>query len=192
MANGLRVWASGPISPVPICADARTPGPSGASYPGGTEQGQFGWDIGLGFLNTGDLADKLAQVVSSNGRGIDRLAITVHGTPGHLDVDGKIGAGALSASARGGMTGQQVNDELNSKTFCMQTFDSYAPAWRRVGDSMNSGGVILFMSCNFGQMQIDGDILKRMSKDLFPGVSVVGFVNVALAPNRIVVNKATE
>jgi len=57
---------------------------------------------------------------------------------------------------------------------------------------MNSGGVILFMSCNFGQMQIDGDILKRMSKDLFPGVSVVGFVNVALAPNRIVVNKATE
>ena len=138
MANGLRVWASGPISPGPICADARTPGPSGASYPEGTEQGQFGWDIGLGFLNTGDLADKLAQAVSSYGRGIDRLAITVHGTAGHLDVDGKIGAGALSASARD-MTGQQVNDELNSKTFCMQTFDSYAPGWRRVGGQHELG-----------------------------------------------------
>jgi len=189
MGDGLRVWASGPFSPVVICDDARTPDPSRQGYPGGTAQGQFGWDVGLAFSNTGELGDKLAQVVRSKGKKIDRLAIVVHGTPRHVDVDGKIGTGSLSASIPGGMTGQQADDQQNSKTFCMQTFDSYAPAWRRVAGNMNAGGIVLFMSCNFGQMQIGGDILKKMSKELFPGVSVVGFINVGIAPGRITVNK---
>jgi hypothetical protein len=29
MADGLRVWASGPFSPVVICPDAKTPDPGG-------------------------------------------------------------------------------------------------------------------------------------------------------------------
>jgi hypothetical protein len=45
------------------------------------------------------------------------------------------------------------------------------------------------MSCNFGQMQVGGDILKKMSKDLFPGVSIVGFINVGIGPGKITVNK---
>jgi len=189
MANGLNVWASGPFSPIVICSDARTPDPSGQGYPAGNVQGQFGWDVGLSFGNTTELADKLAQAVAAaNGKKIDRLAITVHGAPGHVDMDGKIGTGGLS-SGSGSMTGQQVADELDAKTFCMKTFDSYAPAWKRAASSLNPGATVLFMSCNFGQQAIGGDMLKKISKDLLPGVAIVGFINIGIAPGRISVNK---
>jgi hypothetical protein len=82
MGDGLKVWASGPFSPVVICPDARTPDPSGQGYPGGSSQGQFGWDVGLSFSDTLDLAGKLAQAVSAKGKKIDRLAISIHGRPG--------------------------------------------------------------------------------------------------------------
>ena len=185
MADGLKVWASGPFSPLIVCPAAATPDPSGQGYPGGNTQGQFGWDVGLTFSNTADLAAKLSQVVMAKGKKIDRLALSVHGISGHVDMDGKTGTGALSGST-GGMTGQQANDDVNSKTFGMQTFDSYTPAWKRVAASMNSGGVVLFMSCNFGMGSIGGDILKKMSLDLFIGVRIVAFINIGISPGKIV------
>jgi hypothetical protein len=102
-------------------------------------------------------------------------------------MDGKVGTGALSSST-GSMTGQQAANELNAQTFGMQTFDSYALAFRRVAASVNSGGAVLFMSCNFGQMQIGGDILKKMSKDLFVDVKIVAFINIGISPGRITAN----
>jgi hypothetical protein len=77
MGDDLKVWASGPFSPVVVCEDARTPDPSREGYPGGTSQGQFGWDVGLGFGNTADLADKLTKLVSSSGKKVERLAVVV-------------------------------------------------------------------------------------------------------------------
>jgi len=43
------------------------------------------------------LEGKLKTAIRENGGNkVERLAIDVHGVPGYIDIDGKIGSGALS------------------------------------------------------------------------------------------------
>jgi hypothetical protein len=72
--------------------DARTPDPSGKGYPAGSDVGQFGWDVGMTFSSLPQLESKLKTAITENdGNKVERLAIDVHGAPGYIDIDGKIG-----------------------------------------------------------------------------------------------------
>ena len=167
MADGLRVWASGPLSPLIICPDANVPDPSGKGYPEGNDVGQFGWDVGMTFSSLSELDDKLSTSISEHGgKKVERLAIDVHGVPGHLDIDGKIGNRPTTA------------EEIKTKEFGLETFEKYRPQFIRIAQHIAPNGTLIFMSFNVDVGPMGSQILSKLSAEIFREIKVVGFITI--------------
>jgi hypothetical protein len=143
-----------------VCKDGS---PSdGGPYPDGNDKGQYGWDVGFTFSSLSDLVNQVSGNFGVNQK-IDRLAISAHGAPGELQLGG-------------------------SQNFSDSTFANFAADFRRVAAVMNSSGVLLFMACNFGAGIFGANMLKRLSSEIFPGRTVVGFTTIGIASQAITVN----
>jgi len=165
-----------------ICPDARTPDPSGKGYPEGSDVGQFGWDVGMTFSSLAQLESKLKTAIAENGGNkVERLAIDVHGAPGYIDIDGKIGSGALSIFNDPKLTFDAKSALMKTKMFGAETFASYKPQFLPIAGVLVQGATLLFMSCNMGSGQLGSDILKKLSGEIFRGVKVVAFIRVGVS-----------
>ncbi len=157
-------------------------------YPGGTKNGQAGWDIAIEIKNLHDLAEKLTSGVFRLKKGfwgpwvddtdrpikrgeIYRLALHCHGKPGESHVNGTTNPG-LTASTR--IENKPVLSLANLKAFRDDLVT--------IGLYTNGGSTILFLSCytgaklKFNGSQLSGghDLLKELSR-IWPGRTVVAF-----------------
>jgi uncharacterized protein DUF4347 len=148
------VWAFSADSPAKTCEDAKYLGDGTKLYPGTpSDQGQPGWDIGLGFNTFADLTEKLKKLNAQYGA-FSRLAIDVHGAPGAIVADS------------------------DNKTF---TFDDLWQKYRSQLEAMNKmldgGASLLIMGCNVGAAAAGDSFLIHLSEK-FPGHKVVGITTI--------------
>lgn len=161
----LAVWANSRTSPIDTCEDAKLSAGPTLLYPAGTNQGQAGWDVGLGYQDSGDLGQKLGAVKLSKGT-ITRLAINSHGAPGFFDLDG---SGALLMTQ---------NDRFLTVTTMGNKFNSQLAMIKM---QLASDGIVLFMGCNLGQGEQGSEFLRTLSQTLFRGLLVVAFTTVGVS-----------
>jgi hypothetical protein len=150
------VWAFSANSPAKTCEDAKFLGDGTKllTYPGvPSDQGQPGWDIGLGFNTFADLTEKLNKLNKLHGA-FSRLAIDLHGSPGAVDADS--------------------NNQLYH-------FDDLIQTYRSQLESMNGmlegGAAFLIMGCNVAAGPAGDSFLTQLSGK-FPGHRVVGITTI--------------
>jgi hypothetical protein len=175
------VWTSSRDVPGIVCEDARLTDRSRRSWPWQDRPittvdqiyGQAGWDVGVNFLDIGDLLTKLttlmlpAYVAGASRRirrgEIRRLAIHAHGVSGTIFINGQRAATSLSASTVG-----SLHTELHGIGL-MTPDDAQNPA------------VILFPGCLAGQ-GADGTALLIALSRVWPNRRVVAFATLGYAP----------
>jgi hypothetical protein len=131
------------------------------------------------FASLQELESKLRTSISENGGNkVERLAIDVHGMPGHIDVDGKLGSGALSILNNPNLSNEQKEELIQTKSFGVTTFAQYKPQFTLVAQHLAPNATLIFMSCNMGAGSLGSEILKKLSAEIFRGVRVVAFIKI--------------
>jgi len=150
------VWAYSADSPAKTCEDARYLGDGTKllTYPGSpSDQGQPGWDIGLGFDTFVDLTEKLQKLYAQYGA-FSRLAINMHGAPGAVVADS------------------------DNKTYTFeQLWQKYQTQLEAMNRMLASGATLLIMGCNVGAGSAGDSFLIHLSQK-FPGHKVVGITTI--------------
>jgi hypothetical protein len=176
----VNVWAVSAASPGSICSNAQVLASPRVLYPAGINPsekgsgaGQAGWDVGVSFTTFAGLATKLLEIKTAKGS-FARLAIDLHGAEGVIDADSKgkytPPSNILLDDAGYPVSGNHYNmADLRKK---------YRAQLQMINSCIDVGGMLLFHGCNVAMGQIGERFLIEISKEFFPGKSVVAFSTV--------------
>jgi len=171
------VWANAVDVPGVVCADARLTDRDTWSFGRSVTSedrlyGQAGWDIGLNFRDSDDLANKLTNVSVAGGRTIrrgevTRLAIHAHGARGTIFLHG------------------QPNGDPNKPVLTAESARRFHGPLHRIGlmtpDHHPNPAVILFVGCLAGAGPSGSALLIALSR-IWPNRKVVAFATIGYAP----------
>jgi hypothetical protein len=158
------VWAEQRGGPrLPMCAD-----PRGAGEPG--------WDWAVDYTTLTDLRDTL-RTRARDGT-VDRIAISVHGDPGALYLEGDqtraLTLARLQAVLDGRPTLVNIGETDTVYNVNVQYFRGLVDRLREIGALLSPQGLIRFPSCDVAANR-DGIALLRLLAGRVIGRRVVGF-----------------
>ena len=183
-ANPLAVWTAGAQTPLPFSdLDGRLLQPNA----GDTPSGQDGWPVAFSFGNFADLAAKLSGGTFSmpshvcgntlfscppiESNQVFRLAITVHGAPGVVDVDG-----VFASPAAADVATQDDDRFLNVSTLKSGKFDD---SLAKIESCFHDSTIVFLMGCRIAA-GVEGDtfleaLSRRWDGARVAAISTIGF-----------------
>jgi hypothetical protein len=170
---GAKVWASSQSSGLIVCPDGAGEDPDPA-------RGDPDWDFGTNFEKLQFLPQKLDDVKGP----ISRLALCAHGAPGMIDLDSVFTSQNTLTQSASGSADTDFDDKVR-KCLTLDTVDQFKPALQEIGRRIEDGGSITFMACNMAAGAMGGNLLKVLSKDIWPKLHVVGFTRIGTIVSKL-------
>jgi hypothetical protein len=171
--SGPNVFACSRTDPITVCADAGLQDGGNLLYPDGNASGQAGWDVGVNYANCEDLARQLVGVKAKRGA-VSRLAVSSHGYPGELDIDGVLPRTQVIKEK------EQLGVD-NPRVLTVGSFAQFQARLMPIAACVEPGAVVLLMGCLAGGGAAGTELLKLLSRSVFPGRKVVAFTTVGVA-----------